>query len=69
MKVISCASYHGTGSSAITDFLGEFDNVCSMTNYEFRFVQDPDGISDLEYNQYRKLLLYMQLTNLHLQCP
>ena len=21
-----------------------------MTNYEFRFVQDPDGISDLEYN-------------------
>lgn len=50
MKVISCASYHGTGSSAITDFLGEFDNVCSMTNYEFRFVQDPDGISDLEYN-------------------
>ena len=50
MKVISCASYHGTGSSAITDFLGEFDNICSMTNYEFRFVQDPDGISDLEYN-------------------
>lgn len=50
MKVISCASYHGTGSSAITDFLSEFDNVYSMTNYEFRFVQDPDGISDLEYN-------------------
>ncbi len=50
MKVISCASYHGTGSSAITDFLSEFSNIYSMTNYEFRFVQDPDGISDLEYN-------------------
>lgn len=50
MKIISCASYYGTGSSAITDFLSEFDNICSMTNYEFRFVQDPDGISDLEYN-------------------
>ena len=51
MKVISCASYHGTGSSAITDFLGEFDNVCFNDKImNFGFVQDPDGISDLEYN-------------------
>ncbi|HAT4217980.1 hypothetical protein P5E41_10250 [Clostridium perfringens] len=50
MKVISCASYYGTGSSAITDFFSEFDNVYSLTNYEFRFLQDPDGISDLEFN-------------------
>lgn len=50
VKIISCASYYGTGSSAITDFFSEFDNVFSLTNYEFRFLQDPDGISDLEYN-------------------
>ena len=50
MRFISCASYYGTGSSAITDFVSEFDNVYSFTDEEFRFVQDPDGISDLEYH-------------------
>lgn len=49
MRIISCASYYGTGSSAITDLISEYKDVCSMTNYEFRFVQDPDGISDLEF--------------------
>ena len=50
MRFISCASYYGSGSSAITDFVSEFDGVFSFTDEEFRFVQDPDGISDLEYN-------------------
>ena len=50
MKLLTCASYHGTGSSAVTDFLNECDNVHDMGDYEFRFVQDPDGICDLEYN-------------------
>ena len=50
MRFISCASYYGTGSSAITDFVSEFNNVYSFTNEEFRFIQDPDGISDLEFN-------------------
>lgn len=50
MRFISCASYYGSGSSAITDFVSEFDNVYSFTNEEFRFIQDPNGISDLEYN-------------------
>lgn len=50
MRIISCASYYGTGSSAITDFVSEFNNVFSFTNEEFRFIQDPDGISDLEFN-------------------
>ena len=50
MRFISCASYYGSGSSAITDFVSEFDSVYSFTDEEFRFVQDPDGISDLEYN-------------------
>lgn len=50
MKIITCASYYGTGSSAITDLIGECDNVQSLTDYEFRFISDPDGIRDLEYN-------------------
>ena len=50
MKIITCASYYGTGSSAITDLVNECDNVHDMGDYEFRFIQDPDGIADLEYN-------------------
>lgn len=50
MKVISCASYYGTGSSAVTDYVSEFDGVFSLTNEEFRFIQDPDGIDDLEFH-------------------
>lgn len=50
MKIITCTGYYGTGSSAITDLLSEFENIHSMGDYEFRFVQDPEGISDLEYN-------------------
>lgn len=50
MKIITCAGYYGTGSSAVTDLLGEFDNVHFMGDYEFRFIQDPGGIADLEYN-------------------
>ncbi len=50
LRIISCASYYGTGSSAVTDYLSEFESIYSFTNEEFRFVQDPDGIADLEYN-------------------
>lgn len=50
MRFITCSSYYGTGSSAITDFVSEFDNVFDFTSEEFRFIQDPDGISDLEFN-------------------
>lgn len=50
MRLITCASYYGSGSSAITDFVSEYQNVYSFTNEEFRFVQDPDGISDLEFH-------------------
>lgn len=50
MRFISCASYYGTGSSAVTDYVSEFDSVFSFTDEEFRFIQDPDGISDLEFN-------------------
>lgn len=49
VKIVTCASYGGTGSSAISDLLKEFENCKSLGDFEFRFIQDPDGISDLEY--------------------
>lgn len=49
-KLITCASYYGSGSSAITDLVGEYKNVKSLTDYEFRFIQDIDGVMDLEYH-------------------
>lgn len=49
-KIITCAGYYGTGSSIVTDLLKEFSNCYSLGDYEFRFIQDPDGISDLDYN-------------------
>lgn len=49
-RFITCASYYGTGSSAVTDFVSEYEDVFNFTNEEFRFLQDPDGISDLEFN-------------------
>ena len=50
MRVISCAGYYGTGSSAIVDYFSEFSNCFSFADYEFRFLHDPDCVSDLEYN-------------------
>lgn len=50
MRIITCAGYFGTGSSAVTDFVTEFDTVKSLGDYEFRFLHDPDGIADLEYH-------------------
>lgn len=50
MRLISCAGYYGSGSSAITDLITEYADVKSLTDYEFRFMQDIDGITDLEYH-------------------
>ena len=51
MKKIACVGYHATGAGVIDDLFREFDNV-SQGQYEVecRVLQDPDGISDLEYN-------------------
>lgn len=48
-KIITCTGYGGTGSSAITDLLKEFDNGLSMGDAEFWLLQDYNGISDLEH--------------------
>lgn len=50
MKIITCASYYGSGSSALTDLIAEYEGVKCLTNYEFRFIHDLDGIVDLEYH-------------------
>lgn len=50
MKVITCASYYGTGSSAVTDLISQYDSVYSLTDYEIRFIHEIDCISDLEFH-------------------
>lgn len=50
MKIITCASYYGTGSSVITDLFSEYSNAHSTTEFEFRFAHDPNGLMDLEYH-------------------
>ena len=50
MKLITTASYYGTGSSAITDLLSEYNNVASLpSDFECRIAHDMFGLSDLEY--------------------
>lgn len=51
-KIITCASYGGSGSSAITDILKEFNNIFSAGDYEFTIAHEIDGISDLQYFLY-----------------
>lgn len=50
MRIITCAGYYGTGSSAVSNLFSEFSNCYCPGEYEFRFIHDPDGIRDLEYN-------------------
>lgn len=50
MKIITCASFYGSGSSALTDLVSEYQSVHPNTDFEFRFIHDPDGIRDLEYH-------------------
>lgn len=48
-KFITCASFGGTGSSAITDLMKEFSNILSLGDYEFTFAHEVDGISELQH--------------------
>lgn len=50
MKIITCSSYYGVGSSAYTDLVAEYRNVKDLSDFEFRFLHDLDGIRDLEYH-------------------
>lgn len=50
MKIITTTGFYGTGSSAITDLVKEYGNVSCKSDFEIRFLHDPYGVSDLEYN-------------------
>lgn len=47
-KVLTCASYGGTGSGVVTDLVSEFKGCYCPGDFEFRFIQDYDGITTLE---------------------
>ena len=38
MKVVPCCGFYGSGSSAITDLLREYDNVACGTDYEISLI-------------------------------
>lgn len=48
--ILTTTGCYGTGSSAVTDLLMEFEGISCVSNNEIRILHDPDGISDLEYN-------------------
>jgi len=51
MKTIICVGFFATGSSAVDDYLREFDNIAqTKQGVECTFLQFPDGISDMEFN-------------------
>lgn len=49
-NIIIPTGFYGTGSSAITDLLSEFDSIITKGDFEIRILHDPFGISDLYYN-------------------
>ena len=49
MKIITSTGYGDSGSSAVTDFLREFDSIKSFNSeWEATFLHMPDGLADLE---------------------
>ena len=49
-NIFTTTGFGGTGSSAISDILGEFSNGKSLGYEEIYFLQDENSISDLEYH-------------------
>ena len=76
--IISTCSFGSTGSSVITDYLKEFDNIHVLDAAEFSWIAAVDGIIDLDYhlnhphnrtqdsicaiNRYKKLCLRKSFT-------
>ena len=48
--VIGACGFCATGSSAITDFLKEFDEVVTFDDFEFTLPYRTDGLQDLRYH-------------------
>ena len=49
MNIITTTGYYGTGSSAITDLMMEFNDIHCVGDIEIRYFHDPFGLSDIEY--------------------
>ena len=50
MKVVTCAGYYGTGSSAITDLMREYTSVSCKTDFEISIIYHYRGINNLYYH-------------------
>lgn len=48
--IIGSCGYGATGSSVVTDFIREFDDVQVFDDLEFSFAYRVDGLQDLEYH-------------------
>lgn len=48
--IIGTCGFGATGSSAVTDYLSEFDCVQVLDNIEFTWVSGQDGLIDLDYH-------------------
>lgn len=49
-KIIIPMSYMGSGSSAVTDLLREYEGINTKnSDFEYVFLHAPDGLFDLEY--------------------
>lgn len=47
--IIGACGFVGTGSSAISDYLQEFEDVSVIDNFEFLLSHAPDGLEDLNF--------------------
>lgn len=50
LKLVTCTGYYNTGSSAVGDFLRQFEFIQDFGDIEIRIAHEPDGLADLEYN-------------------
>lgn len=50
MQIIGTCGFCGTGSSAVSDYLTEFDENQVLDRFEFSIPYLPDGLADLEYH-------------------
>lgn len=53
--IIGTCGFCSTGSSAVSDYLKEFDDNQVLDGFEFAFVYLPDGIEDLDYHLNRNI--------------
>ena len=60
--VIGVCGLIETGSSAVCDYLKEFDNICGIDRMEFVIPYFPDGLDDLDYHLNRNGYKYMSST-------